>query len=97
MTAEYLTALAVLIGIAISFRTTSHTELRSLYDALRNDFEKAEAKFEKYKKDAEAKEEAAEKKINSLELKVIRYERYINKLISQLEHNSIVPEPMDKE
>ena len=90
MTAEYLTALAVLIGIAISFRTTSHTELRSLYDALRSD-------FERYKKESEAKEEAAEKKINELELKVIRYERYINKLISQLEHNSIVPEPMDKE
>ena len=90
MTAEYLTALAVLIGIAISFRTTSHTELRSLYDALRND-------FERYKKESEAKEEAAEKKINELERKVIKYERYINKLISQLEHNSIVPEPMDKE
>lgn len=90
MTAEYLTALAVLIGIAISFRTTSHTELRSLYDALRSD-------FERYKKESEAKEEAAEKKINELERKVIKYERYINKLISQLEHNSIVPEPMDKE
>jgi hypothetical protein len=90
MNAEYLTALAVLIGIAISFRTTSHTELRSLYDALRND-------FDKYRTEARKREEEADDKINDLERKVIKYERYISRLISQLEHNSIVPEPMDKE
>ena len=90
MNAEYLTALAVLIGIAISFRTTSHTELRSLYDALRGD-------FDRYQTEARKREKEADDKINDLERKVIKYERYINRLISQLEHNSIVPEPMDKE
>lgn len=97
MTAEYLTALAALVAIAISFRTSSHTELRSLYDSLRTD-------FDKYKKDSEAKEEKYEKKIEDMQTEIDaltkqgdNYKRYITRLIAQLERAQIVPVKMDAE
>lgn len=97
MTAEYLTALAALVAIAISFRTSSHTELRSLYDSLRTD-------FDKYKKDSEAKEEKYEKKIEEMQTEIDaltkhgdNYKRYITRLIAQLEWAQIVPVKMDAE
>lgn len=97
MTAEYLTALAALVAIAISFRTSSHTELRSLYDSLRTD-------FDKYKKDSEAKEEKYEKKIEEMQTEIDaltkqgdNYKRYITRLIAQLERAQIVPVKMDAE
>ena len=89
MTAEYLTAIAVVIGIAISFRTASHTELRSLFDTLRSD-------FDKYKKEAQDKEREMEKEIKTLTLQNENYKRYITRLIAQLEKASIIPVSMDE-
>ena len=88
MSPEFITALAAIIAIAISFRTASHTELRSLFDTLRND-------FEKYKKDAESKEERYQKRIEGLERQIDNYERYITRLIKQLEKAGILPEKME--
>lgn len=89
MTAEYLTAIAVVIGIAISFRTASHTELRSLFDTLRSD-------FDKYKKEAQDKEREMEKEIKTLTVQNENYKRYITRLIAQLENASIIPVSMDE-
>ncbi len=89
MTAEYLTAIAVVIGIAISFRTASHTELRSLFDTLRSD-------FDKYKKEAQDKEKEMEKEIKTLTVQNENYKRYITRLIAQLEKASIIPVSMDE-
>ncbi len=89
MTAEYLTAIAVVIGIAISFRTASHTELRSLFDTLRSD-------FDKYKKEAQDKEREMEKEIKTLTVQNENYKRYITRLIAQLEKASIIPVSMDE-
>ena len=89
MTAEYLTAIAVVIGIAISFRTASHTELRSLFDTLRSD-------FDKYKKEAQDKEREMEKEIKTLTVQNENYKRYITRLIAQLEKASIIPVSIDE-
>ena len=89
MTAEYLTAIAVVIGIAISFRTASHTELRSLFDTLRSD-------FDKYKKEAQDKEREMEKEIKTLTVQNENYKRYITRLIAQVEKASIIPVSMDE-
>lgn len=96
MTAEYLTAIAVLIGIAISFRTASHTELRSLFDALRGDFDKYKREAQDRENKYEVKIEAMEQEINSLMRQNENYKRYITRLIAQLEKASIIPVSMDE-
>jgi TolA-binding protein len=89
MTAEFITALAALIAIAISFRSASFTELRGLFETLKGD-------FEKYKKEASDKEKEYEAKILSLERQIDNYERYIARLIAQLQRANIVPETMER-
>ena len=39
MSAEFITALAALIAIAISFRSASFTELRTLFEEHKKDFD----------------------------------------------------------
>lgn len=93
MNAEYLTALAAIIAIAISFRTSSHTELRSLYDSLRADFKQAQDREERYEK----RIEELEKEVQALTRQADNYKRYITRLIAQLEQAQIVPVKMDSE
>ena len=95
MTPEFITALAAIIARAISFRTASHTELRSLFDTLRND-------FDKYKKDSQDREDRYEKQIDDMEKEITaltrqneNFKRYIARLITQLEKAGILPEKMD--
>jgi len=88
MTPEFITALAAIIAIAISFRTASHTELRSLFDTLRND-------FEKYKKDAESKEERYQNRIEGLERQVDNYERWMTAALAEIRRLGGTPPPWE--
>lgn len=87
MTAEFITALAALIAIAISFRSASFTELRSLFDALKRD-------FEEYKKEVSSKEKEYEMKIERLERQIDNYERWITAALDKLIKAGIVPPPL---
>lgn len=95
MTAEYLTALAAIVAIAISFRTSSHTELRSLYDSLREDFRKYRVEAEEREARLEKRLTESDENIGKLKKQIIRYEKYISKLIRQLEENNIIPFSID--
>lgn len=95
MNAEYLVALAALIGVAISFRTASHTELRNLFDTLRGDFDKYKRESQDRETRYEQKIDAMETEINSLMRQNENYKRYITRLIAQLEKASIIPVSMD--
>ena len=82
MTPEFITALAALIAIAISFRTASHTELRSLFDTLRLD-------FDRYKKESQEREDKYEKQIEGMEKEITaltrqneNFKRYIARPVS---------------
>lgn len=95
MTPEFITALAAIIAIAISFRTASHTELRSLFDTLRLD-------FDRYKKESQEREDKYEKQIDDMEKEITaltrqneNFKRYIARLINQLEKAGILPEKME--
>jgi uncharacterized protein Yka (UPF0111/DUF47 family) len=87
MTAEFITALAALIAIAISFRSSSFTELRSMLDVLKKD-------FEDYKKEASAKEKEYEMKIERLERQIDNYERWITSAIDLFRKSGINPPPL---
>lgn len=87
MTAEFITALAALVAIAISFRSSSFTELRGLFDALKKD-------FEDYKDDAREREKQYEEKIARLERQVDNYERWITAALEQFRRAGITPPPL---
>jgi peptidoglycan hydrolase CwlO-like protein len=89
MTAEFITALAALIAIAISFRSASFTELRGLFETLKGD-------FEKYKKEASDKEKEYEAKIESLERQIDNYERWITAAIDEIRKLGGTPPPMER-
>jgi Na+/phosphate symporter len=89
MTAEFITALAALVAIAISFRSSSFTELRGLFDALKKD-------FEEYKKEASTKEKEYELKIERLERQIDNYERWITKAIDQIRKAGLTPPTLER-
>jgi uncharacterized protein Yka (UPF0111/DUF47 family) len=87
MTAEFITALAALVAIAISFRSASFTELRSLFETLKKD-------FEEYKKEASTKEKEYEMKIERLERQIDNYERWITAAMEHFRKAGIIPPPL---
>jgi len=88
MSAEFITALAALIAIAISFRSASFTELRTLFEELKKD-------FDSYKKEASAKEKEYELKIEKLERQIDNYERWITAAIEHFRQAGLTPPPLN--
>jgi len=88
MSPEFITALAAIIAIAISFRTTAFSELKTVLGEHKDEIDKIKK---------ERKEEAAEyeKRIAGLEKQIDNYEWYITRLIRQLERAGLVPDKME--
>jgi hypothetical protein len=84
-----IAASGTLLSIFLSLRSTSYTELKGLYEILRKDFDalKAERKLD---------EEKYEFQIACLEKRIKSFEKYITKLIKQLEAAGVAPEKMDE-
>ena len=89
-TLQLLTAITIAGGFFLSMKSTSFNELRTLYDAMRRE-------FDEYKKDSAAKENEYEKKVDNLIRQNERFKKYISVLIRQLEKNNITPDSMSDE
>jgi len=108
MSAEFITGLATLIAVIISLRSTSYTELKGLYDSIRNDFDNFkeaskkredayEVEIKSLKDEGQRKDGRIEKLQEEMEAQVRQndnFKRYIARLINQLEKAQIVPEKM---
>lgn len=88
MSPEFITALAAIIAIAISFRTTAFSELKTVLTEHKDE-------IDKIKKERKEEAEEYEKRIAGLEKQIDNYERYITRLIRQLERAGLVPDKME--
>jgi len=101
MTVGEITALLIAIvglgGFFLSMRSTSFTELKSLHEGLKNDFDKYKKESEEKEDKAERQREEMENEIKALTRQADNFKRYIAKLIAQIERLGQVPEKMDPE